>query len=439
MSRIAAHISFVLGFVILIIYSSDSNFKIFYEYVFFKNDGYEFDGSKYDNSPSNIIRASILDNNISINTKEFSHILKLIKNSPNFSPPQIGPLYIDLIFLKTNQDTLVIDGGHDLLRFKSFVESSLENLLEFNIYTSIEVININHTDNTQMSQYVEINIDTDRYSIREHNIPEMLLHLVNVKKEYSKSCIFCKHITFFLYEVMNDKSILIKESLKSEKSSVDHVDNDLNLGGFISHEYSIAFMPFSSSASSSSLSISSSSRNQSNAECEPSSLSESVLFNYRKQIKDFYGLNFNIYSKNLSSNYVFNEQEIFVLTISWMDELHDLILRKIIILQDQIKHDFYPLQFKKLLSIKISNIIGHFESAHKTISGNFFTLNRNETSNLRLLIEPFRKLQKAYHLVRELETNNTIGYRKYYSWEQLLVIYSPYVIPVIFPLIRFNL
>lgn len=148
---------------------------------------------------------------------------------------------------------------------------------------------------------------------------------------------------------------------------------------------------------------------------------------------------------DLEKEGIFSKLELSLVVIAWMDEAHEKLIRFLLSTQNEIET---PQRYNREQRTRARGELESAFLAYKIyeVSFNLYVSKcygyGNENSDLVArddiedLFELFRKLRTALALVTEIQHDSSLGYQEYISFEQQLVIYAPFWIPVLLPLFR---
>ena len=139
----------------------------------------------------------------------------------------------------------------------------------------------------------------------------------------------------------------------------------------------------------------------------------------------------------------FTETEMYQLVLSWMDEAH---METIDILQRTQTDLMVPHKYSREQEKKMKALLEEAYFAFREYENSLLALahSSNEITSqdfhleLTTVVSVFKKLRSVYQRALRLNHDFSIGYRRYTSVEQQLVIYAPYWVPILVPLFRWN-
>lgn len=153
-----------------------------------------------------------------------------------------------------------------------------------------------------------------------------------------------------------------------------------------------------------------------------------------EQLRGLIAGNLHVESDGIQTE-IFNEQEIVLLILAWIDDFHDNTLRKLQSIQKStVSNKFY------IDSHAESNLQAAID-AYRSFAGSMDAYVASLYSDYEedsLLYAAFTYIKRSYELTAQVQADSKRSYRRDISLEQKMVLYAPYWLPLVIPLLRFN-
>ena len=131
---------------------------------------------------------------------------------------------------------------------------------------------------------------------------------------------------------------------------------------------------------------------------------------------------------------MFNDAELLVMLLAWTDEAYRAVYKKLVTIQADLD------TFKYIGTAERAGVTHRLKHSLDLLNQSNASISAYIASprNLDHLINSFTLVRQSLVIANDIEEDETIGHRKHVYTEQSLIVYAPYWIPILVPLLRFR-